>query len=340
MLLLFAYLASTLRTMSDVQMIVVALLVGLLLESVLIALAYTTGQSFNFAGFSTHNSTFDAEGFRPAGTLGSPNTAGAYLSLMVPVAFAALCSPFGRMTRLLAGAAMAAGLYALVVTQSRGAWIAFLVAVTVCFAGMLVLGWLPARIVAVLALIAIGVTVVAAPVVTNRLTRDDRGAAESRVPLMRLAGDMIRDNPVLGVGANNFSVRIADYAGPEFSGDFLYAVHNKYLLVWAESGIAALLAYLWFIGSALLRGLRVVLARDRRVSPLALGLTAALLGHVVHMTVDVFRGRPGIQSLVLCAGLLVAIARVATAPGDQVPSAETTEPPAALPWAVLVGGKA
>jgi putative inorganic carbon (HCO3(-)) transporter len=311
--LLFVYLASTVRAMRDVELLAVVLFVGLLAESVLIILAFTTGQSFNFAGISTHNSTFAAEGFRPAGTLGSPNTAGAYLSLLIPIALATVFSSWGRRTRLLAGAAVPLGVYALVVTQSRGAWIAFVVALGALVIGLVSIGLLSARRMLLLFVVGMTIAVVAAPVVSGRLSRNDDGAAESRVPLMRLAGDMIRDNPVLGVGANNFSVRIDDYAGPEFSGDFLYAVHNKYLLVWAETGIGALIAYLWFIGSALARGWRVVATQDTRMSPLALGLVAALLGHLVHMTVDVFRGRPGIEALVLFAGLLAAMAQMVVA---------------------------
>jgi O-antigen ligase len=149
--------------------------------------------------------------------------------------------------------------------------------------------------------------------VADRLTRDDRGAAESRVPLMRLAEDVIRDNPVLGVGANNFPAVIEEYAGPELAGEFVYTVHNKYLLVWSEAGIAALVAFLVFLGSALRCGWRCSLAGHALLSPLALGLTAAIAGRMVAMLVDLYRGRGEVQPLVLFAGLLVAFAAMIAA---------------------------
>jgi O-antigen ligase len=312
MLLLFVYIASTVRSVRDVEFILTMLLIGLVLESVLVILAFTTGESINFAGLNTHNSTYDAQGFRPAGTLGSPNSAGAYLSLLLPIAVAVLLAAMGRRLKILAAVGLALGLYALAVTQSRGAWIALLVALGALFVFAVARKWVSTRTVAVLVVIAIGFGVVAKPVVDARLKRDDRGAAESRIPLMKLARDIIRDNPVLGVGANNFPVVISDYAGPEFSGDFLYAVHNKYLLVWAEDGILALVAYVWFIAAALVCAW-LVASRNHLVSPLGLGLGAALVGHLVHMTVDVFRGRPGIQSLVLLAALLAALSTMVRA---------------------------
>jgi O-antigen ligase len=58
----------------------------------------------------------------------------------------------------------------------------------------------------------------------------DRGSAESRIPLMNLALRIIEDHPVLGLGANNFTVVMDQYLSAEFRRGFLFAVHNKYLL--------------------------------------------------------------------------------------------------------------
>jgi O-antigen ligase len=87
-------------------------------------------------------------------------------------------------------------------------------------------------------------------VISERLLQDDRGSAESRMPLMRLAFRIIEDNPVLGVGNNNFAVAMNRYVTSEFRRGFLYTVHNKYMLVWAETGTCGLLAYLaFFLGT-------------------------------------------------------------------------------------------
>jgi O-antigen ligase len=337
MLLLFLYVASTVKSWPDVQLIVAVLLVGLVLESVLIMLAFYTGESINFAGLSTHNSTFAAAGHRPSGTLGSPNSAGSYLAFMLAPAAVIVMSGYGRLLRMLAGVAFVLGACALVLTQSRGAWVGFVAAMAIILAVSFRQQWLTGRVVMIAAVGAAAVALVAGGVVASRLSGSDDGAAGSRIPLMHLAADVIGDNPVLGVGANNFPLVIPDYAGPEFGGEFLYTVHNKYLLVWAEAGLGALLAYLWFLGSTVRRGWRGTVANNRVFSPIALGLTAGICGHLVHMTVDDFRGRPGIQSLVLFAGLLVAIAALVDRSdpdyeGRMQPRRPQTHEPGVVPY--------
>jgi O-antigen ligase len=135
----------------------------------------------------------------------------------------------------------------------------------------------------------------------------DEGSAHARVPLMKLALSMAEDHPVLGVGANNFPVRIPEYAGWDLRGQWLYTVHNRYLVVWSETGTPALICYVWFLVAACLQGRRIWRARDRFLSPLALGLSCALLGLMAHMLVEVFRGRAILQLLFVVAALLACM---------------------------------
>jgi O-antigen ligase len=147
-------------------------------------------------------------------------------------------------------------------------------------------------------------------VISARLFGDDKGSAASRIPLMYLAFRIFADNPVLGVGANNFSVAMGPYLTSEFRHGFLYAVHNKYLLVLCETGIGGLAAFLAFLFAALRRGWHCWNFRDSFLSPLALGFLVGIAGHIVHMNVDIFRGRPMQQMIWLVAALLVAMHRM------------------------------
>ncbi len=133
---------------------------------------------------------------------------------------------------------------------------------------------------------------------------------------MQLALHMIRDNLVLGVGANNFAIMIDRYANSEFSGEWLFTVHNQFLLEWAETGIVGLVAFLWLLLATLHRGWLGWRLNDRFLSPLALGFTAAILGHVAHMFVDLFNQRWQVQLLWLVAGLITAIHMMGENTGD------------------------
>jgi putative inorganic carbon (hco3(-)) transporter len=317
--LIFIYIASRVRGLDEVSFIVGMLLLGLLLESLLIMGTRLTGINFDYLGLSnavdpSHmgdpaTSVADT-GYRSGGTIGSPNTAGSYLAMLLPLAAVAVATPVSGGVRRLASISLAAGSIALVFTFSRGGWLATAVA----FALLLVLGvrrgLLSPRLLAVAVAIALLIVAPLYGAVGARLTGDDKGAAESRVPLMELAGRVIKDHPVLGVGPNNFAVVIPDYAGPEFSRDWIYTVHNKYLLVAAETGLVALAAFVWFLVAIVRRGLRVSRLRDRLLSPVALGLTVAVIGQIVQMAVELFQSRPQLQLLLVIGGLITALARM------------------------------
>src|SRR5438309_1563978 len=74
--------------------------------------------------------------------------------------------------------------------------------------------------------------------------------------------------------------------------------------------VVGLLAFLAFLLDALRKGWQCGARQDRLLSPLALGFAAGLAGHMVHMSVDVFRGRRLQQLLWLIAGLLTAMVRI------------------------------
>lgn len=97
------------------------------------------------------------------------------------------------------------------------------------------------------------------------------------------------------------------YLTSEYVGAWLYVVHNKYLLVWAETGIFALIAFLTFLLVTAYRGWQVWRRGDRFLSPLALAFTAAVIGQMVHMNFDIFNAQAQVQGLWLVAALLAAM---------------------------------
>jgi putative inorganic carbon (HCO3(-)) transporter len=97
---------------------------------------------------------------------------------------------------------------------------------------------------------------------------------------------------------------------PEIRSEWFYTIHNKYLLEWVELGVLGLAAFLWFLLSTIRRGWSTWQRQDRLLAPLSLGLILAIVGQMVHMSVDVFNSRPQVQSLWLCAGLVIALSRI------------------------------
>jgi O-antigen ligase len=304
MLLLFVYVASTVRSREDVVFIVVVLLAGACMESVLAMAMQFGGPGLQLPGLSARESVYRGTS-RAGGTIGSPNMAGAYFAFTFALSGAlVLAADVSRRLKRLALAASVLTLVALVLTLSRGAWIACGVSILILLRGPYGRMKWPA-VLGLLLLMALAL-VPLREVITNRVVSSDHGSAAGRLPLIEMAWQMIVDHPLLGVGANNFVLELPRYAGGDFSSAWLSSVHHKYLLIWSEAGFAALLAFVTFIVLTILRGWRGRRAQDPVLAAVSLGLAAAVAGHAVHMNFDIFADGTPVLLLWLAAGLLAS----------------------------------
>ncbi len=311
-LLLFLYVANHVRTQEDVVFIVVGLLAGFLLESMVMIATSALGLSFQWLGLSSNTRELvgsSASDVRAGGTIGGANGAAAYVAMLLPISIVVLWMDLAVWIKRLSLVATGFGIVALVLTYSRGGWLAAVVAALFVTSVAVHRGDVPGGRVAAAGAVVLLLLVPFHGGIEARIAGQTRGAAYSqnaRLPLIKLAWKIIQDRPILGVGANNFAPAVSRYAGPEFSGAWLRSVHSLYFLAWAEAGFGALLALLWFLGSSLRRGWQAI-ERAGPLSPLALGLTASILSAVVTMGVERFIARPLIELLWLLAALLVAV---------------------------------
>ena len=307
--LLYLYIVATVRTREDLLFIVLMLLLGLVAESLIMIWVYLTGQDISLAGISTRVEPQFATGLhaRPGGTIQSPNVAAGYLCFLLAPALSLLLVRLGRFYKLLALLGFGLGWVALIATLSRGGWVAFAVSITILCLGAWRRGRLSPGVPVSISLAIVLAFLLFRETIQTRLFAYDLGAAYGRIPLMKLAFQMIREHPLLGVGANSFGAVINLYLPPELSQEWLYAVHNKYLLVWAETGIGGLLAFVAFLVGTVRCGLLCWRANDPFLSPLALGLTAGIVGEIAHMFVEIFNGRAPVQLLWVIAALVTVM---------------------------------
>lgn len=307
-LLLFVYVASTLRTRDELRFILTWMVLALLGESVLICMLRLTGAQFSAIGVASHGDGVSAAvDQRLGGTIGSPNTAASFLCLLLPMTAGLLATPLSRWMRRLCVAALGFGLIALVVTGSRGGLVSLTISAVIIGYVAMRRGFIRPRTALVGLLAAVAIIVPFTPFIVGRIVGNDKGSAHSRITMAELAWDIVREHPLLGVGQNTVGQVIPDYAGPEFNGTFVFTIHNKYLLVWAEAGLLALAAFIWFLASTIRRGVQAMRSSDPLIGPVALGITAGIGGQLVHMGVDIFQSRPQIQLLWFMAALLTAM---------------------------------
>lgn len=312
-LLLYIYIVSTVRTREDVMFLVTMQVISLLMESLVMFGLHFMGPAFRIPGLTTHlDPTVVAAApgsiARDTGTFGSPNVAASFLSMLMAPAFALLLMKVGGARKALAFSALAFGGLALVLTFSRGGWLAFAVSMTIISVVAIRRRWLsPIGPMAIVAAGALLFVIFQGPIVARLF---DTQAAAGRIPLITLALSMIKAHPWLGVGSNNFYIVMPQYLTSEYVGAWLYVVHNKYLLVWAETGIFALIAFVTFLLLTVYRGWQVWKRGDRFLAPLGLALTAAVVGQMVHMNFDIFNAQAQVQGLWLVAALLAAMRNI------------------------------
>jgi len=82
---------------------------------------------------------------------------------------------------------------------------------------------------------------------------EEDGSAQGRLAAWRVAGRMVRANPIFGVGLSRFQVAYLDFepapSDQQLAGKGGTRVaHNSYFQIWAEGGTPALLMYLSLLG--------------------------------------------------------------------------------------------
>jgi putative inorganic carbon (HCO3(-)) transporter len=329
-LLVFIYLVSTVRTRGDLLFVVTAVMVAMAAEGALMVALYVTGANVDVAGINTNYPIPGGPGpegvvTRVGGTVGTPNTAAGVLVVMLPVALALVMGPTPRFTRLAAAAALGTGIPALAATGSRGGWVGLLAGCIVLAAIGVARGGVPMRRVVTAALVTVVLVLPLGGHVAERITDPAPGSSASRVSMARLAVEMINDHPLLGVGLNNVAVNIDAYAGPEFTRQFVYTIHDKYLLVASESGLLALAAFLWFLGATMAGAVRSLRSQMPLVFWTAAGLLAGVIAQMIHMTVDIFASRPLVESLWLAAAILATLPAIESNDADSAQLPATGE---------------
>ncbi len=253
--------------------------------------------------------------------LEKPNAFAWYLVTFAPVIISLLIlrvEEFRWRERALFFVSSGLAIVSLVLTYARGSWVAFTISTLL----MLVLCYwvLPVekrgRFALRVAGLAVMIGVALLPLADSiyaRLTEDDRGAAYVRLPLMQVAWEMIKDNPMLGVGLGSYEAEMGRYdETPEFvSQGFDWPVHNIFLHMAAEAGIPATLCFLLLVAIAFQKGKEVLSSNDPFLRALAIGLICGLLAFLWTGMKEL--GSFGSGAMRLCllfCGLLIAVSRV------------------------------
>ncbi|MEI7542290.1 MAG: O-antigen ligase family protein [bacterium] len=236
---------------------------------------------------------------RAASTLGNPNFLAGHMVLLIPVAYA-LAAEQGSMVRkgllFVTAALLTAALFA---SQTRGAYVGFIVSIIVLF--LLVVIFLKdefrknKKVIMVLSLIMlvlIGTFFLVKKDAVQRIAdivslKDD--SARIRVDLWKNTLYLIKDNPLLGTGAGNFYIKYPFYQAkaltPQYFKDSDYYksghAHNDFIQFAAEYGILGAGTMFLLFGLMFYSSLKYLKYSEKK-GILVAGIIAAFAGLMVH----------------------------------------------------------
>jgi O-antigen ligase/cytochrome c-type biogenesis protein CcmH/NrfG len=266
---------------------------AVIIPAVLMA-AYGLLQSFgiDFVPWQTNFS------FRAASTLGNPNFLAGHMVLVIPAAFALVMAAQGR-ARVPALIAAPVLIAALIVSQTRGAYIAFTVSVAAFFIMLNVFDRENVRKYRKLVMVFFAVLILgtAAYFTANKkagdrlkdiITLKDESAS-IRMSMWKNTLYLIRENILLGSGAGNFPVKYSYYQSRALDlsyykdSDYYKSghAHNDYLQFLAEYGAPGAGFMFLFLGLIFYTGLRA-LKRGTGNRYLIMGTLASGAGVLTH----------------------------------------------------------
>lgn len=323
--LYYIVFTSAIETEKELRFVIMALMISLLLQGSLGILQCLTGRELDAFQTGTPTTEFieGAPVTRALGTIGKPNGLAMYVVPIILLVSAVLMKTKEKFYRPLGWLAVSTGGMALLLSYSRGGWIAFSLALLVLIVVMVRGGYVEARRPFAVLLIVVAVAVVFFPQIHDRLTSDEGAAAATdRIYLIKIAWNMIKESPLVGIGANTFMSVIGQYQrGAELQDIYLHMVHNQYLLVAAETGFVGIIAFLWLLIACFRQALECARSKTSELArTVGLSAAAGFIAMTAHMMVDMYSSPLYLGMLFFFCGLCSAARKVQAGDGVSVPN--------------------
>ena len=210
---------------------------------------------------------------RVVGSFLHPNTFGLFLDMfmLMTISLYRSCAP--RLKIVLVGMFIAS-VAMLIMTYSRGAWIAFAVGVAVI--GLLhsrkALYWIVGGMLSCLAIPSVFSRVISLAAPSTSVTGGASNSLIWRLDYWTQVLQLNRNNPITGIGLK----------GTKYLTSVSKAPHNDYLRAYAETGVLGLLAFMVVIVSLVLVARKALRSsRDEFSRGIAVGFSAVLAAYIV-----------------------------------------------------------
>ena len=296
-LMLVIYIANHVKDERTLKWILLALLLGCLLESGIGLAQYIKGGKIGLYLLGERPDDVDLLSTgafeniaRVTGTFWHSNGFAFYLQMIIPLGIGVILLGSTGKHRIIISILIIFAFVVLILTLSRGAWVSFLV--SIIFVSWHYMKRIRSKISSLFPRLMIAMIVLVflatlfGGTIYNRFVIDDYGSAESRIPMIKTALNIMSHNPFIGIGINNYAETMIHYdvTGDSFS---LYRpVHNLFLLIAAECGVFGLICFVWGLIAAMRKGMKALKFSDNLHAGIIIGMVAGLLGLIGHAQVD------------------------------------------------------
>jgi len=237
-------------------------------------------------------------GPKVVGTLGNANILGGYLALIFPLGIVILKMSQEIKWKILTCIGLVIIICALILTESRGAWLALSVSLIVINYRFLKTAWQKIFKNRIVSLIVVVCLIVIGSSLFYGLFNLNQDSAVGRLFVWRITWSMFTFHPVLGIGSQRFPVEYLNYQADFFdnvknAAFFSHAANmkqadNEYLQVLAENGIIGMIFIFLFIAILYRYWLRLQKNKDAHSDEFilfkAIGISLAVI--FLHSIVD------------------------------------------------------
>ena len=304
----FFVVANSINTKREMKYVMSFMLISLFIQSGIYIVQHYTGLDFNIVGQSQSSGEFYGE-TRVRGLIGQANASGEFFSACLVTAIGLYFIGRRVAIRALIGITLALGVYALIITLTRAAWLSFALSSMI----FVIIGfrrrWVKFRVVVPALVVLIVIIINLWDPITSRFRKDDAGSAYSRIPSMIVMMRMIEDHPILGVGVNNYISERIGYLGEDVRGALRYP-HNQYLLVFAETGIIGFFSFMFFLYRIFKEGIRIIKSDDCMVAMLVTGVILSIFAICICMLTDAPAQGPVAVLTWFLSGIVAAAGRI------------------------------
>ncbi len=252
--LVFLYVANNVKDEKMLKNIIIIFMAIIIIQFILTVAQYLTGSNLGLSVFGEKKGALfvvkagSAIILRPGGTFGHANNLAKFLCLILPLIFGLIFMPSKFFKKIILIMVFSLGISTDILTGSRSSWVAIAIALSIVtyFAIMFTIkNKLLSFIITIIFITIISISAITfLNPVKQRLFEDDYGTSEVRVPLTIVAFNIIKHNPLLGVGFCDYTHKAVYYdiskEGIYAYNNFPHPVHNEFLLIAGEMGLFAL----------------------------------------------------------------------------------------------------